>query len=119
MLEHGRAVTCQIFNEPDGSPLGPADQSCKPPLSLDQWQVAQVVAVMPDQVEREQHRLIAPASAPQRTEVRRPVITGDHGLAVDQERLRREASGGFDNSREAVGPIMAVARKPSRRTINR
>ena len=26
-----------------------------------------------------------PASAPQRVEVRRPVVAGDHGLVVDQE----------------------------------
>jgi hypothetical protein len=76
-----------------------ADQSGEPPLALDQRQAAQVVAVVLDQVEREQHRLAAPASAPQRTEVRRPVITDDHGLAVDRERLRLEASGGFDNGR--------------------
>jgi hypothetical protein len=33
---------------------------------------------------------MAPASAPQRVEVRRPVVAGDHRLAVDQERLRLE-----------------------------
>jgi hypothetical protein len=32
--------------EPDGSPLGLADQLGGPSLALDQWQVAQVVAVM-------------------------------------------------------------------------
>jgi hypothetical protein len=28
-------------------------------------------------------------------EVRRPVVAGDHNLAVDQERSRLEASGGY------------------------
>jgi hypothetical protein len=51
---------------------------------------------------------MAPASDPQPMEVRCPVVAGDHRLAVDQERLRLEASGGFDNGREAVGPIMAA-----------
>ena len=46
---------------------------------------------MLDQVEGEQHRLM-PALAPQRMEVRRPVVAGDHDLAVDQERLRLEAA---------------------------
>jgi len=36
MLEHGRAVTRQMLNEPNGSPLGLADQSGEPPLALDQ-----------------------------------------------------------------------------------
>ena len=39
----------------------------------------------------------------------RPVVAGDHNLAVDQERLRLDASGSINDSREAVGPIMAVA----------
>ena len=45
------AVTRQMFIEPDGSPLGPAEQSGEPSLAVDQWQIAQVVAVMLDQVE--------------------------------------------------------------------
>jgi hypothetical protein len=40
----------------------PAYQSGEPPLALDQRQVAQVVVAMPDQVEREQHRLMTPTS---------------------------------------------------------
>jgi hypothetical protein len=51
MGEHGRTVARQMFDEPDRAPLGPADQSGEPPLALDQRQVAQVVAVMLDQVE--------------------------------------------------------------------
>ena len=31
MGKHGRAVTRQMFSEPDGSPLGPADQLGEPP----------------------------------------------------------------------------------------
>ena len=30
------------------------------------------------------------------------------GFAVDQERSRLEASGGFDNGREAVGPVSSA-----------
>jgi hypothetical protein len=56
-----------------------------------------------------QHRLMAPASAPQRMEVRCPVVAGDHRLAVDQERRCLEPGGCLDNGREAVGPVMAVA----------
>jgi hypothetical protein len=40
---------------------------------------------MLDQVEGEQHRLMSPAFAPQRAEVRHPVVARDHRLAVDQE----------------------------------
>jgi hypothetical protein len=53
MREHGRPVARQVLAVPDGSLLGPADQSGKPPLALDQREVAQVVAVVLDQVERE------------------------------------------------------------------
>ena len=60
MLEHGRAVIRQMLNEPDGSSLGLAEQFEEPPLALDQRQVAQVVAVMLDQVEGVQYRLMAP-----------------------------------------------------------
>jgi len=97
--QHSRAVTCQVFIVPDGSPLGLADKSCDPSLALDQRQVAQVVAVMLDQVEGEQHCLTATSLAPQRAEVRRPVVAGDHRLTVDQGTIALEASGGFDNGR--------------------
>jgi hypothetical protein len=97
-----------MFIEPDGV-LGPAEQPGEPSLALDQRQVAQVVAVMLDQVEGVQHCLTAPTSAPQRMEVRRPVVAGDHGLAVDQERRRLDAEGRVNDSQEAVGPLIAVA----------
>ena len=42
-----------MLNEPDGSPLGLAEQLGKPPLPFDQRQIAQVVAVVLDQVEGE------------------------------------------------------------------
>ena len=42
-------------------------------------------------------------------EVRRAVLSANHDLAVDQERVSLKASGGFDNGRETVGPIIAVA----------
>ena len=48
VLEHGRAVTRQMLIEPDGAPLGLADQFEELPLALDQWQVAQVVNLMWD-----------------------------------------------------------------------
>jgi hypothetical protein len=57
MLEDGRAVTRQVLSEPDGAPLGLADQLGEPSLALDQ---RQVVAVMLDQVEGVQYRLMAP-----------------------------------------------------------
>jgi hypothetical protein len=42
-------------------------------------------------------------------EVRRAVLSANHDLAVDQERVSLQASGSFDNGREAVGPVVAVA----------
>src|SRR5437868_9776882 len=87
VIEHARAATRQMLSKPYGSPLGPAEYLDEPPpLALDQRQVAQFVAVMLDQIEREQHCLMAPALAPQRMEVQRAVVAGDHGLAVVQER---------------------------------
>jgi hypothetical protein len=58
-MEDCRAVTSQMLNEPDGSPLGLADQFEEPPLAFDQRQLAQVVAVVLDQVEGVEHRLMA------------------------------------------------------------
>ena len=47
--------------------------------------LAQVVAVMLDQVEGVQHHLMATALAAQRIEFRPAVLADDHRLAVDQE----------------------------------
>ena len=101
-----------MLNELDGAPLGPAEQLLEPPLALDQRQVAQITAVMLDQVEGEQHHLMSPALAPQRVVVRRAVVADNHRLAVDQKRLRPdEALCRFDDGREAVGPVMAALRE--------
>jgi len=66
-----------------------------------------VGAVVLDQIEGIQHRVMPPAA--QRTKVRHAVGAGDHGLAVDQERLRLDALRSVDDGREAGGPIIAVA----------
>ena len=63
---------------------------------------------MLQQVKRIQHCIGASVFAPQRMEVRRAVLSGNHDLAVDQERVRLKAGGGFDNGREVVGPVVAV-----------
>ena len=91
VLEDGGAVTRQMLNKPDGSPLGFAEQLLEPPLALDQWQVAQVDAIVLDQVEGVQHRLMAPALASERVEVRRAILVGNHRLAIDQERCGLDA----------------------------
>jgi hypothetical protein len=67
-------------------PLGPAEQILEPLLALDQRQVAEVDAVMLDQVEGEQHRFMAPALASQRVEVGRAIVAGDYCFTVYQER---------------------------------
>ena len=100
-----------MLNELDRTPFGPAEQLGEPSLTLDQWQAAQTVPAMPDQVEGVQHHLTAPSSVPQCMEVRRPVVAGDHRLAVDQKRLRLNAECGIDDGRKAAGPVMAVARE--------
>ena len=87
----------------------PAEQSGEPPLAFDQRQVAQVGAVKFDQVEREQHRLLAVLLALQRPEIRRSVVAQDHDCAVDQERMRVDAKRGVNDGGEAVGPVMTVA----------
>jgi hypothetical protein len=40
MLEHGWGVSHQMLSEPDGAPLGLADQLGEPPVALDHRQVA-------------------------------------------------------------------------------
>jgi hypothetical protein len=67
----------------------------EPPLALDQWQVAQVVVVKSDQVEREQYRLMAAASAPQHVEVRRPALRAtvrQAGVSLLRHQAERPAS---------------------------
>jgi hypothetical protein len=118
------AVDRQMLNEPDGSPLGSPEQLLEPPLALDQRLVAQIVAVKLDQVEREQHRLMTPPFAPQRVEVRQPVVTGDHRLAVEQERrgLDGSAASTIAGKRSAQSWPRLVKqrmRSPARRTISR
>ena len=39
------------------------------------------------------------------------IVAGDHRLAVDQERLRLDAVRSINDGREAIGPIMTVARE--------
>jgi hypothetical protein len=41
-----------------------------------------------------------------RVEIRQAIIY--HRFAIDQERRRLEAAGGFNDSREAVGPIISA-----------
>jgi hypothetical protein len=52
-----------------------------------------------------------------------PSSRANHRLAIDQKRRRLEAESSVNNDREAIGPVMAVAREaadaPSRRTISR
>ena len=62
---------------------------------------------MLDQVEGVQHRLMTSAFAPQRAEVRRPVVARDQPSI----RKRLDAERGVNNGREAIGPVMAVARE--------
>ena len=95
---------CSLSVARDGS-FSLADQLGEASLAVDQRQVAQS---SPSCSIRSKANSTA-ALASQRMEVQHPVIAGDHDLAVDQERLRLEAGGGFDNSREAVRPVMAVA----------
>jgi hypothetical protein len=52
--------------------------------------------IMLDQIEREQHRLMAPAAGAQRAEVRQPVVTRDHCFAVV---LIRQSRNRFINDR--------------------
>jgi hypothetical protein len=85
VIEDRRAVTSQMLNKPDGSPLGFADQFEEPPLAFDQWQLAKVVAVVLDQVEGVEHHRMAGAPGAQRMEVRPPVIAQNYRLTVEHE----------------------------------
>ena len=105
-MEDRRAVARQMLNEPNGPPLGLAEQSGKPSLALEQRQAAQVVAVVLNRVEGVEHHRMAVAPGAQRMEVRPPVIADNHRLTVDQERCGIYAEGGINDGREAVGPVV-------------
>ena len=95
-----------IYGTRAGAGRLPAKES---PNARSKQHVAQIVVVKFDQVEGEQYRLLATLLAPQRMEVRCPVLAGNHGLAVDQERMRVDAKRGVNDGGEAVGPVMTVA----------
>jgi hypothetical protein len=52
---------CSLSVARDGS-LGTAEELGEQPLALDQWQIAQLVAVLLDQIEGVQYHLAAPSS---------------------------------------------------------
>jgi hypothetical protein len=81
-------------------PLRLAEQLLEPPLALDQRQVAQVLAVVLDQIKGVQHRLMTPTFASERVEVGCSVLVGDHGFAVNQERCGLDAAGSVNDGRE-------------------
>ena len=65
--ESGRFAQTPVFGKcsssvaRDGS-LGTAEELGEQPLALDQWQIAQLVAVLLDQIEGVQYHLAAPSS---------------------------------------------------------
>ena len=54
--------------------VGLAEQLGQASLAVQEWRVAQVVALMLDQVEREQHCIMVAPAAVQRVEIRKSVI---------------------------------------------
>jgi hypothetical protein len=66
---------------------------------------AKVHAIFDHQIER--HATVDLNQAPER----RTLGAGHYGLAVDQERRGLDAVGSINDGREAVGPVMAVARE--------
>ena len=84
----------------------PAKES---PNARSKQYVAQIVVVKFDQVEREQYRFLAALLAPQRMEVRCPVLAGNHNFAIVQERMRVDPKRGVNDGGEAVGPVITVA----------
>jgi hypothetical protein len=81
MLEHGRAVARQMFAQPDGSPLGPADQ-LGAAACASSAQVAQVVAVVFNQVEGDKDHLATAPPTAQRIEFISAVVAEDDGFAA-------------------------------------
>ena len=113
-----------MLNELDRAPLGPAEQLLEPPLPVDQWQVAQVVAIVLDQVEGVQYRLMAPLLAPQRIEVRCPLswaITASPSIRNDDAGILLAASAMAGKRSAQSWPLRVKqrTRAPSRRTISR
>ena len=89
---------------------GAVQQFLEPPLALDQRQVAQIVAIMLDQVEGMQLRLMALGSAARGSPAsrRRGRSPTSPSIRNDDALMR---SSGVNDSREAVGPVMTVARE--------
>ena len=86
--ESGSAQTpvfgkCSSSVAHDGS-LGTADQFGEASLAVDQWQIAQLVAVLLDQIEGVLYHLAAPSFGPRRME---PPCSPQHPLALQLHSL--------------------------------
>jgi hypothetical protein len=78
---------------------------------VEQFLIAQIVALHLDQVERDQFHVMIAATAPQSLEIGQPVIPANNGFTIDQERLRPDRAGCLHDGGKPIGPIMPAARE--------
>ena len=104
MLEHDRPVIPNGFIEPQTRPRT-REQVAEQRLARGERVMPQVVAVKLDQVKGVQENAIIVPATPDALEIRDPVVTTSHRLAVDDTRTRGQLGQCLDNERKATGQV--------------
>jgi hypothetical protein len=77
-------------------------------LALLDWQTPQVLGIQFDQVERDQHRIVAVSLAADQIEHSQPTLIGDNRLTVEQERVCGQSRHRIDRKRKPRREIMRL-----------
>jgi len=93
MLEHRSAVLGNVFVEQDAR-LDMAQQPRQRGFAVEEWTIAQILAVMLDQIEGIEDRGTRGVPLAEILELRQAIWPQHHRLAVDREALRLDALGG-------------------------
>jgi len=113
VLEHGRAILGDVFVEQDAR-LRIAQQSRQRGLAVEKRAIAQILAVVLDQVERVEDRCTCGSPAAQRIELGQTVRSYHNRLPVDREALGLDPLRSTGDRREPGGQVNPVAAVQSR-----
>ena len=104
----------------DEEALGPArEQALKAGFAKVQWQLAQVVVALDQDVEGAELHLLVVMSGMERVKVRDAVHAEHHRLAVEHEPLLPDLARRLHDPRVSIGPVdaLAVALQPEATTV--
>ena len=118
MLKEDVAIAFENLVE-DNAGVRPAYQLCQFALALLERHSPQVFAVEFDQIESEQHRILAVALTADQIEHRQTTLVGDNGFAVEQESMSGQSRYRVHGKGKPGREIIPVAsNEPHTRTIS-